>query len=118
MEEAGHDVSVHGFLGSMSYSVDGKIKIVQFWCMRTVGGPIHELTHEINGVKWLPLRKAIDKLSRAPERVFLANVGPIALAKHSLRDKLGKRPVRNKGGAQRRVAIMSRFSLSNGWTSI
>src|SRR5215831_14927501 len=34
LEETGHQVSVHGFLGSMLYSVDGRIKIVQFWHMR------------------------------------------------------------------------------------
>src|SRR5438876_9098452 len=28
MEETGHQVSVHEFLGSMSYAVDGNIKIV------------------------------------------------------------------------------------------
>src|SRR2546427_12905746 len=39
MEETGHRVSGHRFLGSMSYAVDGNIKIVQFWHMRAGGGP-------------------------------------------------------------------------------
>ena len=34
LEETGHEVSVHAFLGSLSYLVAGKIKIVQFWHMR------------------------------------------------------------------------------------
>ena len=37
LEETGHEVSVHEFLGSMSYAVEGKIKIVQFWLMRATG---------------------------------------------------------------------------------
>ena len=40
VEETGHEVSVHEFLGSMSYPVDSGIKIVQFWHMRAIGGPV------------------------------------------------------------------------------
>jgi len=111
LEETGHEVSVHEFLGSMSYPVDSKIKIVQFWHMRTIGGPVRELDRDVKAVKWLPLKEAIDMLSRAHEKVFLANVGPVVVkaakqagrnskpavrskvAKHSIR-KSAKRPVR------------------------
>src|SRR5262249_61495855 len=54
LEETGHQVSVHGFLGSMLYSVDGRIKIVQFWHMRVIGGPIREPTDHINTPQTLP----------------------------------------------------------------
>ena len=37
LEETGYDVSVHEFLGSMSYTAEGRIKIVQFWLMRADG---------------------------------------------------------------------------------
>ena len=37
LEETGYRVSVHEFLGSMSYAAEGKIKIVQFWLMRAIG---------------------------------------------------------------------------------
>jgi 8-oxo-dGTP diphosphatase len=105
MEETGHRVSVHRFLGSMSYAVDGNIKIVQFWHMRAVGRPVRELMYDIKAVKWLSLKQAIDTLTRAHEKVFLANVGPIALraAKQHARDKSIKRPVRN--GSRRRDRI-------------
>jgi 8-oxo-dGTP diphosphatase len=89
MEETGHEVSVHGFLGTMSYPVGGKIKIVQFWHMQAVGEPVHELASEIKAVKWLPLKQAIATLSRVREKVFLANVGPAAL-------KAIERPVRDR----------------------
>jgi 8-oxo-dGTP diphosphatase len=89
LEETGYDVSVHRFLGSMSYAVEGRIKIVQFWLMRAVGLPVHELMDDVKAVKWLPLRKAIDALNRPHEKVFLTHVGPIALAavRKSAREK-------------------------------
>ena len=40
LEETGHEVAVNEFLGSMSYSVAGKIKIVQFWHMQAIGPPV------------------------------------------------------------------------------
>ena len=43
LEETGHDVSVHKFLGSVAYPAVGRIKIVQFWLMRTAGLPEREL---------------------------------------------------------------------------
>jgi 8-oxo-dGTP pyrophosphatase MutT (NUDIX family) len=89
LEETGYDVSVHKFLGSMSYAVEGRIKIVQFWLMRAVGSPVRELMDDVKAVKWLPLRKAIEALNRPHEKVFLTHVGPIALnaVKKSVREK-------------------------------
>ena len=97
LEETGHDVSVHDFLGSVSYVVEGKLKIVQFWLMRAAGAPVHELNDDVKAVKWLPLRQAIDTLTRPHEKVFLTHVGPIALrtAKKSRRAK----PRRSAGDA-------------------
>jgi 8-oxo-dGTP diphosphatase len=79
LEETGHDVSVHKFLGSMAYPADGRIKIVQFWLMRASGLPERDLSNDVKAVKWLPLRQAVDTLSRPHEKVFLTHVGPIAL---------------------------------------
>jgi 8-oxo-dGTP diphosphatase len=47
---------------------------------------------DIKAVKWLPLKQAIEILTRAHEKVFLANVGPVALkaAKQSAREKSSK----------------------------
>jgi 8-oxo-dGTP diphosphatase len=100
VEETGHDVSVHEFLGSVSYVVEGKLKIVQFWLMRATGAPVHELNDDVKAVKWLPLRQAIDTLSRPHEKVFLTHVGPIALraVKKSRRSK----PRRSAGHAGKR----------------
>ena len=90
LEETGHQVSVHEFLGSMSYLVDTKIKIVQFWHMRANGGPVRELNQDVKAVKWLPLKKAIEALSRAHEKVFLANVGPVVIKAAKERNRTAK----------------------------
>jgi 8-oxo-dGTP diphosphatase len=89
LEETGYDVSVHEFLGSMAYAAEGKIKIVQFWLMRANGEPVRELMGDVKAVKWLPLKKAVDTLTRPHEKVFLTHVGPIALG-HA------KKPMRRK----------------------
>ena len=93
LEETGYDVSVHEFLGSMSYMVEGRIKIVQFWLMRTEGAPVRELMGDVKAVKFLPLRQAVETLTRPHEKVFLTHVGPIALnhAKKSARE-IGRVP--------------------------
>jgi 8-oxo-dGTP diphosphatase len=79
LEETGYDVSVHEFLGSMSYAAEGRIKIVQFWLMRAKGAPTRELMSDVKAVKWLPLKRATETLTRPHEKVFLTHVGPIAL---------------------------------------
>jgi 8-oxo-dGTP diphosphatase len=78
-EETGHDVTVHEFLGSMSHVADNKHKIVQFWRMSASAAPARRLMADVKAVKWLPLKQAIDTLSRAHERAFLANVGPAVM---------------------------------------
>src|SRR5262249_39744651 len=55
LEETGHEVSVREFLGSMSYPVDGKIKIIQFWRMQAVAGPLPQPTDDVNTAKCPPL---------------------------------------------------------------
>ena len=107
-EETGYDVSVHELLGSMSYVVDAKLKIVQFWLMRASGRPVHGLADDVKEVKWLPLSQAIEMLTRAHEKVFLTHVGPIALGavKRAARAK-AKRAVRVK---VRRAAHAKRHS--------
>ena len=102
LEETGHDVSVHEFLGSVSYVVEGKLKIVQFWLMRATGAPVHELNDDVKAVKWLPLRQAIDTLTRPHEKVFLTHVGPIAL--RAVKKPRRAKPLRSAGRPQGRGA--------------
>jgi 8-oxo-dGTP diphosphatase len=105
LEETGHDGSVHEFLGSVSYVVEGKLKIVQFWLMRATGAPVHELNDDVKAVKWLSLSQAIDMLTRPHEKVFLTHVGPVALraARQSAGDRSAATSARIAGRRPRRT---------------
>jgi 8-oxo-dGTP diphosphatase len=113
LEETGYDVSVHDFLGSMAYAAEGRIKIVQFWLMRAEGLPVRELMGDVKAVRFLPLRQAIEMLTRPHEKVFLSHAGPIALGyakkfqkKFQKKFKRGKsRAAAGNGGTRRRTAV-------------
>ncbi|OKO70857.1 NUDIX hydrolase [Bradyrhizobium sp. NAS96.2] len=79
LEETGHDVDVHEFLGTLVYDSGGRSKVVHYWRMDAGGKPVRELMSDIREVDWLPLDAALERLSRGYERAFLENVGPIAL---------------------------------------
>ena len=79
LEETGHDVSVHEFLGTLVYESGGRSKVVHYWRMEAGGEQIHDLMDDVKAVDWLPLDDAVERLSRGYERAFLANVGPLAL---------------------------------------
>jgi 8-oxo-dGTP diphosphatase len=80
MEETGHDVAVHEFLGTLVYETRGGPKVVHYWRMEAGGAPVRELMRDVKAVEWLPLGEAVERLSRGYERAFLQHVGPIALA--------------------------------------
>src|SRR6202043_3107127 len=98
LEETGHQVSVHEFLGTLVYESGGRFKVVHYWRMETSGEPSHALMDDVRAVDWLPLDAAVERLSRAYERAFLANVGPIALESAAIarRTKAKKQPVPEK----------------------
>jgi 8-oxo-dGTP diphosphatase len=102
MEETGHDVSVHEFLGTLVYESRGGSKVVHYWRMQADDAPAHELMRDVKAVDWLPLADAVDRLSRGYERAFLENVGPIALsaAAHA-RKARAKQPVPEKRRTRR-----------------
>lgn len=100
LEETGHDVCVHEFLGTLVYEFGGRSKVVHYWRMEAGDAPVHELMDDIRAVDWLPLDDAVERLSRGYERVFLANVGPIALqaaaAAESVRRARARQPAAEK----------------------
>jgi 8-oxo-dGTP diphosphatase len=79
LEETGHDVTLHEFLGTLVYESGGRCKVVHYWRMETSGEQAYELMDDIKEVDWLPLGAAVERLSRSYERAFLENVGPLAL---------------------------------------
>ncbi|SCB47974.1 8-oxo-dGTP diphosphatase [Bradyrhizobium shewense] len=80
LEETGHDVAIHEFLGTLVYQSGGRSKVVHFWRMEAEGGPVRKLMNDIKAVDWLSLDDALARLSREYERAFLTQIGPIALA--------------------------------------
>lgn len=123
IEETGHDVVVQDYLGSLDYLTSGRPKIVKFWHMEASRKPVAKLMKDVSAVRWLPLDKAIKKLTHAREREFLTRFGPRA-QDHLRRSKdarvherpsppprtktiVGIRPLRQRGGAPLKVAYSS-----------
>jgi 8-oxo-dGTP diphosphatase len=79
MEETGHDVDVHDFLGTLVYESGGRSKVVHYWRMEANGEQVYDLMDDVRAVDWLPLEAAVERLTRGHEQAFLANVGPLAL---------------------------------------
>ena len=80
IEETGHDVKLREFLGSLAYQTAVRPKIVRFWRMEASGRPVAKLMKDVSAVRWLPLSRAVGKLTHEHEKEFLAKVGPHALA--------------------------------------
>jgi 8-oxo-dGTP diphosphatase len=100
VEETGHDVTVHEFLGTLAYESGGRSKIVHYWRMEANDEQAYELMHDVRAVDWLTLDLAVGRLSRTYERAFLSHVGPHALEKAALaeasRRAKAKAPVTKK----------------------
>jgi 8-oxo-dGTP diphosphatase len=94
VEETGHKVSVHGYIGAIVYPSQGRPKLVQFWHMRAARHPSRDLMPDISQVAWLPLSQAVKRLSSPLEKLFLQNVGRELLPK---RKPAGKRKGSKKG---------------------
>ena len=75
LEETGHRVAVHEFLGAITYVTRGRPKLVQFWRMQAAKHPSRDLTPDIVEVEWLPLAAATRRLSFPLEKLFLRHVG-------------------------------------------
>src|SRR5215475_12263190 len=109
LEETGHRVTIHEFLGTLAYEASRRPKVVQFWRMQAVGEPIADLTRDVTAVDWLALEDAIDRLTHLRERVFLEQVGPIAL-------KLAERSARRAASrAQPANHLVAQRAASAPW---
>ncbi len=94
MEETGHRVRVHEFLGAIGYTVRGQRKLVQFWRMQAAAQPSRDVTKDIAAVDWLPLAAALRRLSFPLEKLLLLGVGRRALTRR-------KRAARRKAQTSR-----------------
>jgi 8-oxo-dGTP diphosphatase len=91
VEETGHRVQVHEFLGAISYMARGRPKLVQFWRMQAAERPSRALMADIAEVEWLPFGAAIRRLSFPLEKLFLRHAGRRALRR-------GRRKASRKAG--------------------
>src|ERR1039457_5401546 len=55
VEETGHRVKVHEFLGAITYRARGRPKVVQFWRMQAYERPSRDIMKDIAAVEWLAL---------------------------------------------------------------
>src|SRR5216683_7910972 len=55
LEETGHRVTIHEFLGTLAYEASGRPKVVQFWRMQAIGEPVRDLMRDVKAIQWLPL---------------------------------------------------------------
>src|ERR1700760_899915 len=79
LEETGHDVTVHEFLGTLVHDSGGRPRGGCYWRMEAGLSQVRALMRDIRAVDWLPLDEAVARLSRGYEQAFLAEVGPLAL---------------------------------------
>jgi 8-oxo-dGTP diphosphatase len=77
LEEVGYKVHIHEFLGTISYDVGDRVKVVKLWRMRAIGEPTRRSTRDVKAVQWLPLEEAVEKLTRSREQAFLESVAPV-----------------------------------------
>jgi len=89
VEETGHRVEVHEYLGAITYRAGRRPKVVQFWRMEADAQARHELMPDIVAVDWLPLKAAIRRLSYPLEKLFL---------RHAIARALKKQPVKSGKG--------------------
>jgi 8-oxo-dGTP diphosphatase len=81
VEETGHRVSVHEYLGAIAYQARGRTKVVRFWRMKAAAEPSRKVMKDIATVRWLPLAAAVRRLSYPLEKHFLHDVGRMVLRK-------------------------------------
>jgi 8-oxo-dGTP diphosphatase len=105
LEETGHVVSVHEFLGTLAYEAGGGSKVVHYWRMEADREPTRELMRDVKAVAWLPLDEAVERLTRSHEQAFLAEVGPLAIEAAATRAAPARRPPLKRAAVARPASV-------------
>jgi len=108
VEETGHRVKVHEFLGAITYRVRGRSKVVQFWRMQAYERPSQDVMKDIIAVEWLPLGQAVRRLSYPLEKLFLQHAGSRALKRRKTDRRRKPRAQRKSKSVQRKVRAHAR----------
>jgi len=106
VEETGHRVEVHEYLGAITYRAGGRPKVVQFWRMEADAEATHELMPDIVAVDWLPLKAAVRRLSYPLEKLFLRHA--IARALKKRRAKAKQSTARKPTGARKAKSVKTK----------
>jgi 8-oxo-dGTP diphosphatase len=101
VEETGHRVKMHEFLGAMTYRARGRPKVVQFWRMQAYQRPSRDIMKDIVAVEWLPLAAAVRRLSYPLEKLFLHHVGRRILKRRRRKTLKNKRRKSSKRGSRK-----------------
>lgn len=109
IEETGHDVTVHEFLGSLVYKSAGRRKTVRFWRMQASGRPVAKLMRDVRAVRWLSLAQATDRLTHEREKLFLEKVG-----RHAVRQAASKPNAPKSAPSRRKNAKTARKRATAG----
>ncbi len=104
VEETGHRVQVHEFLGAITYRARGRSKLVQFWRMQAYERPSRDVMSDIIAVEWLPLGQAVRRLSYPLERLFLQHAGRRVLKHRNAGARRKGRARRKAHSAKRKAA--------------
>lgn len=73
-EETGQHAILGRRLDLVSYPIDQGVKKVFYWAARTTGGDFVP-NHEVDGLVWLPITEAMQKLDYAQDRKVLRHFG-------------------------------------------
>ena len=60
LEETGHKVTVHEFLGTLVHDTGTRSKVVHYWRMEASGDQTQPLMDDVRAVDWLPLEAAVE----------------------------------------------------------
>ena len=104
VEETGHPVTVHDFVGAITYRASNRPKVVQFWLMQAAERPDRDLMADIIRVEWLPLKAAVRRLTYPLEKLFLAQVGRRVLRRKARRKAAQKKRKASRAKLARRKA--------------
>jgi len=104
VEETGHLVVLHDFVGAITYRASGRPKVVQFWLMRAAERPDRDLMSDIIRVEWLPLKAAVRRLTYPLEKLFLDQVGRRVLRRKIRRKAIEHHRKKSRAKPARRKA--------------
>lgn len=74
LEETGYETEPDRYLGALGYEAEGKPKVVLFWQMTPKEQHDISDTRDIEEIAWLPVDRAIERLSHDAEKSFLLNL--------------------------------------------